>query len=103
MRWPHFNFADFDCGISSDRQVKHVTSLSGSSCCGAGVNHQLPRKLDRLCVELEIDGATLAERIELVVLLLLGNGRELDGGYLVEALLFGREGGASATESRRER
>jgi hypothetical protein len=29
----------------------------------------------------------LAERIELVVLLLLGNGRELDGGYLVEALL----------------
>jgi hypothetical protein len=29
----------------------------------------------------------LAERIELVVLLLLGNGRELDGGYLVETLL----------------
>ena len=25
IRWPHFNFADLDLGISSDKHVKHST------------------------------------------------------------------------------
>ena len=29
MRWPQASFADFDIGISSDRQVRHWTLILG--------------------------------------------------------------------------
>jgi len=62
-------------------------SFSGSICGGGAVGQKPPNQLDRLFAVLEIDGATADRVCELVVLLLLSEVRELDGGYLVDVLL----------------
>lgn len=65
IRCPHFNLADLDFGISSERHVKHsilgskliqsqtiarfhTHNLSGSRCCGGGGPKMVPRRLGRL-------------------------------------------------------
>jgi hypothetical protein len=54
MRWPHFNFADFDCGISSDRQVKHVILKGGQYNLAEGKKSSLTASLAQAAVALEL-------------------------------------------------
>ena len=54
MRWPHFNFADFDCGISSERQVKHVTLPGSQYNLAAGKKSSLTASLAQAAVALEL-------------------------------------------------
>ena len=44
MRWPHSSSADFDRGMSSDRQVVHVTARCGTFDAGGGE----PKNADKM-------------------------------------------------------